>query len=64
MDSREQIMRYARENLDAEFKRNEAILARIDEISAVVDIAIAALQDHSPALSAVLMDKAKSAFNR
>lgn len=51
-----------RENLKEEFASRDAVVKRADELADIVYLALAALQDHQPALSAMLMNKAKKIF--
>jgi len=55
---------YIKDKLKAEFEARDAIVKQTDDLADIIDIALAALQDHQPALSATLMRKAKAIFNR
>lgn len=60
----EQAEAYIKDKLKAEFEARDAIVKQADDLANIVDIALAALQDHQPALSATLMRKAKAIFKR
>lgn len=57
-----EMMRVAKEYLKDEISHKEAVTKRVDDLADIVDIALTALQDHQPALSSMLMTKAKKIF--
>jgi hypothetical protein len=58
----EEAQRIIKANLKAEYEAHHAVVKQAKALEDIVDLALAALQDHQPALSAMLMRKAKAVF--